>query len=371
MPKLSKWMMPLAGAIVCLLLLGPALALTFRGITDFIDLYAGAKLTFTGDQYNVARVLATEAHTTGFFSATRLFMRMPVFGLLLWPIAQMPYSRASPIWEGLCVLAIAAVGVLWPAKRARVIAACCWSLPVWMTLAEGQDVAFLLLWLALATIALCRKRSMMCGLILSLCLAKYHLFLLLPVWLIVNRLGRIAAGLTIGSAVLVLASFIAGGAGWPQRYFALLREPTHNPYPGLMPNLHGVFADAPALELTAAVVVAVLACLAMRKLDVLSGLAVVLMGGILIAPHDYMADCALLVPAAILLLERRRRIATRVLLLWLLTPIPYAALMLGASWMIIGPSIALLTLLVFDRESAPAIQPQSEQCPSGEAHSPA
>src|SRR5579863_424084 len=184
MPKLPKWM-PVAGAIVCLALLGPAVALTFRGMTDFMDLYAGARLTFTGDQYNVARVLATEAHSTGFFSATRLFMRLPVFGLLLWPIAQLPYSWASPIWELLCACAIAGFAALWPAKRVWVVTACCWSLPVWMTLAEGQDVAFLLLSLALAAIALRRKQPITCGLVLSLCLAKYHLFLLLPLWLMV------------------------------------------------------------------------------------------------------------------------------------------------------------------------------------------
>jgi len=109
----------------------------------------------------------------------------------------------------------------------------------------------------------------------------------------------------------------------------------------------------------------------MRKLHLFGGLAIVLIGGILIAPHDYMADCALFVPAVLLLLKLVKRVPTRSLLLFLLTPVPYAALMLQASWLLVLPAVALLTILAFDRESAPAIQPQSERCPSAGVHSPA
>lgn len=346
--------LPFAGAVVCLLLLGPGLVTTFRGITDFLDLYAGAKLAFTGDQYNVTRVLATEAHFAGFSSPTRLFLRLPAFGLVLWPLAQAPYVWASAIWELLCAAAIACFVWLWPGKRMWTITACCWSLPVWMTLAEGQDVAFLLLWIPLALVALRKRQPMLCGLLLSLCAAKFHLFLLLPMWLAVNRLWRVAGGLAIGGAVLIAASFIAGGIDWPQHYFALLCEPSNNPYPDLMPNVHSVFAGA---------LVALIAVLAMRKLDALSGLAVVIMGGILTAPHDYMADCALIVPAVLLLVEREQALVMRALLLFLLTPVAYAALMVHEGWVLIVPMIGLLAGL--------AIRPQVEQCPSGEAHSPA
>ena len=362
MRRLQK-LLPLLGAIVCLLLLGPGLALTFRGITDFIDLYAGAKLTFTGDQYNVARVLATEAHFTGYSSPTRLFMRLPVFGLLLWPLAQVPYLSASAIWESLCALAIASFPWIWPGrKRIWTITACCWSLPVWMTLAEGQDVAFLLLWLALAILALRKQRPILSGLLLSLCAAKFHLFLLLPIWLVLNRLWRVGAGVAIGGALLITASFLAGGVAWPQHYFDLLREPANNPYPDLMPNVHSLFGG---------IAIALVAILAMRKLNAPSGLAVVLIGGILIAPHDYMADCALILPAALLLLERNQPALTRGLLLLLLTPVPYVALMLHASSVLTVPMIAAITILAFFRPYEESTQPQFEQCPSAGAHSPA
>lgn len=370
MSKLPKWL-PAAGVIVCLVLLGPGLILTFRGITDFIDLYGGAKLTFTGDQYNVARILATEAHFTGYSSPTRLFMRLPVFGLLLWPIVQIPYVWASCLWEALCFAAIAGFSAIWPANRDWVIAACCWSLPIWMTLAEGQDTAFLLLWLALACLALRRRHPVACGLVLSLCAAKYHLFLLLPLWVIGNRLRGVAVGLLLGGVALIAGSFIAGGSHWPRHYIELLREPANSPYAELMPNLHSVFMNAPYVQAAATVVVALLAWFAIRKLDVLGGLSPVLLGGILIGPHDYMADCALVVPAVLLLLQRFERASMRNLLLFLLTPVPYVAVMLHAGWIVIVPVIALLTILVFDRRSAPAILLQSEQYPSGAEHSQA
>ncbi len=366
----------LAGATVCLFLLGPGIVWTLRGATDFMDLYAGAKLVFSHDQYNVIRVLATELHWTGYESPTRLFMRLPVFGLLLKPLALLPYSWASAIWEILCLGAIVAFAVLWPGDRKRVAIVCCWSLPAWMTLAEGQDTAFLLLWLALAVMALRKQRPLLAGLVLSLCAAKYHLFLLLPLWIIGYRLWRVAAGLTIGGIAMLAGSFMAGGPDWPMRYYRLLSEPANNPYPELMPNIYGLFGGAPS-RIACAIVLAALVYLAIRQFqqygdshhDSLIGLAPVLMGGVLLAPHDYMADCVLLIPAVLLLLARPRSVWIELPCLFLATPIAYAALMLNHSFILIAPLVAVLSMLAIPSRFYESTLPQSALCPAAVADS--
>ena len=115
---------------MCLLLLGPGLVWTLRGLTDFMPLYAGAKLCFTHDQYNAARVLATEFQATRYSSPHRLFVRLPAFGLVLWPISGIPYPAASALWEGLCAIAFTAFAALWRGDRRVIVHACCWSLPL-------------------------------------------------------------------------------------------------------------------------------------------------------------------------------------------------------------------------------------------------
>jgi hypothetical protein len=322
----------LAGLAVNAFTIAPAREFTARGQTDFMDLYAGGKLAFTGDLYMPAKVLETEARTEGRSSVTRLFMRLPCFALLYWPLAQMPYQVASVLWEVLCAGAMIGFAMLWPSmKRWQTVAACCWSLPLLMTWAEGQDLGFVLLAMAVAAVLVRRRQPFAGGLVASLCLAKFHLFLLIPVWICARRQWRFGRGLTAGCAVLGVACFVAGGWEWPLRYLALVREPANNPYGELMPSLHSLFAGLPfagALEVGGICVLAVGVWAASRRSGGECGLAAALAGGILAAPHAYMADGALLIPA-LMLLMKRADFGVRSLRFYLLTPVPWALLMIG------------------------------------------
>jgi len=164
----------LAGLMIDAVTLGPALRYTARGVTDFMDLYAGGKLAFTGNLYVPARVLETEARTEGWSSPTRLFMRLPCFTLFFWPLAQLPYLVASALWETLSVFGVIAFALLWPARRRwHTALACCWSLPVLMTVAEGQDIGWLMLWIAISAVLVRRNRPAMAGLVASLVLPNF------------------------------------------------------------------------------------------------------------------------------------------------------------------------------------------------------
>jgi MYXO-CTERM domain-containing protein len=319
----------LAGLAVNGLTLKPAWEFIERGQTDFMDLYAGGKLAFTSGLYVKARVLETEARTEGRSSETRLFLRLPCFALLYWPLAQLPYQAASVVWEGLCCLAAVAFAVLWPAKsRWRTGVACCWSLPCAMAVAEGQDLGFVLLAIAAAAWLLRRKRPESAGIAASLCLAKFHLFLLIPVWICARRQWRFARGLAIGCAALGGLSFLAGGWDWPMKYIALVSAPGNNPYAEVMPDLHAVLGGTPILEWTGVALLAAAVWAISRRANEW-GLAAALAAGILVAPHAYMADGVLAIPAVLLVLKSAPQASIRAVSFYLLTPLPWVLLMTG------------------------------------------
>jgi len=320
----------LAGLVSNAVTLKPVYEFLERGQTDFMDLYAGGKLAFSGDLYVPARVLETEARTEGRSSVTRLYMRLPCFALFYWPLAQLPYQVASTIWEALCVMATIAFAVLWHrSPRWHVIAACCWSLPLMMALAEGQDLGFVLLSIAIAAVLVRRRRPVVAGLVASLCLMKFHLFLPIPVWICARRQWRFARGLLVGCGLLGVLSFIAGGWGWPLRYWALVREPANNPYREVMPNLHSLLAGMPLIEIVSIGLLGCAVWVASRRCGGECGLSAALAGGILVAPHAYMADGAVLIPALLLLMKGATQTWTRAIHFYLLTPVPWVLLMIG------------------------------------------
>jgi len=74
---------------------------------------------------------------------------------------------------------VAAFAILWPhVSPAGKWMVCCWSLPAWVSVFNGQDVALLLLWAALAVWLLRRGKEATAGAVLALCAAKYHLVVL-------------------------------------------------------------------------------------------------------------------------------------------------------------------------------------------------
>jgi hypothetical protein len=131
----------------------------------------------------------------------------------------------------------------------------------------------------------------------------------------------------------MVLSFAANGLDWPMRYITLLREPENSPFHEIMPNLSGLFEGvryAGALEITGLIVIAVAVWNASRLRNPQWGLAAALAGGVFAAPHVYMADGALLVPAGLLLWRRGMGSWTRMLCAYLFTPIPWVLLMVGS-----------------------------------------
>ena len=320
----------LAGIVI---VFGPVFASGFRnvkaGADDFLGLYAGARLVGTSNLYDAGQIQRIQLETAGVTGPSLHFTRLPCFSLMLWPLAQLPYPLAHAIWFVLRFVAVAGFVALWPlSPRSLAALICSWSLPLAAGLANGQDAPLLLLWLALSQKLEQADRPFGAGLALSMCAAKFHLFLLLPVLFFRHRRWAVVAGGVTGGIVLAALCAIAGGWDWPADYLRALRDPSINPNPRVMPNLHGLLFGAPGwLEIIALLAVVLAAVVLIARTDYLTGLTVALAGSLLLSYHAYTADAVILIPAILIIIESSRAILLRCAAFIFASPLPWLLLL--------------------------------------------
>jgi hypothetical protein len=139
--------------------------------------------------------------------------------------------------------------------------------------------------------------------VLALCAEKFHLFLLLPVFLAGRRLWTGMWGMLAGGTILVALSFAAGGPHWFADFLRVTLDARINPHPWAMPNLHGMlygtnFINAAEAALSLCVC-ALVWCIARSRVSTEYALAAAAIGGLLTSHHAYLPDAALLLPAAL------------------------------------------------------------------------
>jgi hypothetical protein len=314
----------LLGFAVFSFLFGPSLLLTWRGNNDFANFYAGGKLAGTGQLYDADAVMAIERANPG-REKILPYMRLPFEALLFWPFAQLPYVAGSHLWELFLVICAILFALHWPAvNRKVVVLACFWSLPLFESIAVGQDSTLMLLVVLGAVLALRAGRPMLCGAILALCSVKVHLFLLLPIWILTQRLWRVAAGMVLGGAVLFALCFVAGGSSWISSFFAVAGLDSVNPGVEDMPNTFSLSGGNSLIELLLDLPVAVAVFLASRRNEKGRvpefGLYASIAGGVVTGHHSYVADSLLFLPGCLWCFERASRSWQRNLSLFMLSP---------------------------------------------------
>ena len=333
------------GANACLF--GPMLLLTGDGQNDFMGMYAGARLAFTGNMYDIHENFNVQHEAAGWENPNLLAVRLPFDALLMWPWNRLPYLQAQHLWEIAIVLTVALFCCLWPYDRKIAALACCWSFPLLTVFANGQDVALLLVVIALALRHMKRGSETAAGLVFSLCAVKFHLFLLVPLLVLSQKRWRFLGGLSVGAAILAVASFTVGGWNWPAQYLNLIRTPGINPAAISMPNLHGLVYRLPhhaIWQAAGTLAVALIVWHACRKTSFEYGIAAAMTGGVLVAPHDYLADCALVLPALLLTLPMAAEKWRRYFYLFLLSPL---SSIWGGNYHTWITTLSLLALLIF------------------------
>lgn len=299
---------------------------------DFDTFYAAGKLAGTGRLYDWEAIQALERQNR---AANPLpFGRIPAVALAFKPISALPYEWAEELWLGIGIAALGGFVALWPLSgRRRAAMAVCWSFPAAMVLAFGQDTTMFLFFVALGLWLLIREQRFAAGVVLSLCVIKPHLALLVPVWLIATRKWKALWGGAAGGAATLLVSFAVEGLDWPKRFLAAAPELADAPLK--MPNVRGLLALAGAgvkPEIALAVLIAVAVWHVSRHVDLATGAALALAGGLAVSHHAYTYDAVLLLPALLVTWERDRRGWLRAWALLLFTPIPYLLLLAEKAW---------------------------------------
>jgi hypothetical protein len=330
--RLTRILFCLAGVVLnvwvaCGLLLPGA----WTGRNDFLSLYAGARLSGTADLYSREAVRNTQLAAIGETGESLRFSRLPYYGLLLKPLGWLPYRVAFGVWVAAGVAALVAFAVLW-----RGAMVCCWFLPAFVALFNGQDGGLLILWVALAAMLVRRDRHFWAGVVLALCASKYHLAILLPLVIVAQQRWRVAAGGAVAGVVMLAVSFAAGGWNWPREYYAVLTDGRLHPSVANMPSLHGMQMGI-AAEAAGVLVLVVCVYLAARASSFEWAMAVALAAGLLVGFHTYLADCVVLLPAIILAMGR-----LRVLAIALATPVPWLLLQMAAPL----PNVTRMLILV-------------------------
>jgi hypothetical protein len=312
------------------------------GPNDFLAFYAGGKLAGTGALYHPDAVRQVEIKACGGWSPALLFIRPAFYAHLLKPLTMLPFAQALILWKLLLIAAVlGSVMVLWR-EAADYALLCAISLPLLLSIGNGQDVALLMLAASGALVLLRRNRDLAAGLVLSLCAIKFHLLVLVPVAFVMTRKWRALGGFLAGIATLAAASIGLEGTASIREYLAILARPGISPHAEQMGNLR-TLAEAvhlPGIELALAAMVVLLACAAMRGRDTETGLAFAIAAGLVLSGHAYPQDFALLLPFLALFRGKTMGRPEKLIAQCLLLPFPYLLLFLGR------PFDAALPLLI-------------------------
>jgi hypothetical protein len=355
---------PWIGAMLGVLFLGTLGYLQrdrfLTGQNDFVQLYAGSRLSGTPRLYDPEASKEVHRQVLGVWLESVYYSRPPFYALFLRPLGKLPYKAAYWTFESLSLLALIAFLGIWTPRCRELPLFVSLCLPLLANILTGQDLAFVLLAAALAIGAMRRNWDYAAGLLLSLCAIKIHLFALVPVVLLIHRRWRVLQGGAAGGLVLLSVSFISDGGDWPKRYLALISNPELHPGAEHMPTLRGLVyaftgAEAPGAVAALSLVVLLAVIHIGRRGNLEFGLAFALVGGLLICYHAYLQDCTILLLVFVLVLEHSRWVPLRGATALALTPPLFLLLVAGKPWNAAVP-LALLTLLVLAgiRPAAPA-----------------
>jgi alpha-1,2-mannosyltransferase len=329
----SRWKLLLIGCGLAGLAFNLLLALANSRTwdVDFNQYYAAGKLVGSGRLYDWDSIRPLELERN---AKAVPFGRIPAFALAFKPLSALPYPVARLLWLSAGMAALAGFVCLWPfSSRAWVWVVLCWSAPAAMCLAYGQDSVLFLFFVALGLRLLLGGHDFCAGLAFSVCAAKPHLALLIPVFLAARLKWRSLLGGVAGGAIILALSFAAEGKDWPHRLLTLAQTPEFDPAAGRMPNLRGLLSfTGGGLAAEAALGLAVVAAVwfLSRKQPLWAVGALVPAGGLLLSHHAYFYDALLLLPVLLLPYRVPAPEWMRRWALVLFTPLPYLLLLTNA-----------------------------------------
>ena len=319
-----------------------------RGENDFVQLYTGARLVGTHDLYSRTANLAVVKATLGFAMDSVVYTRPPFYAVLLKPLALLPYRVAYAVFSLATLSSVLWFVIRFSRECSPLPFFAAMSIPVLTAICGGQDTPFLLAILGASVLLIRNKSDLLAGLILSLLAIKFHLFLFLPILLLIKKRWHILGGAAMGSAILAGLGVFVAGADSLRQYVNVLRDPWINPSATIMPNLHGLVAtlhgDAKLELLFVAVVVVAFLWMVWQTESFEFLLAGSLVCGLLVSVHSGVADDIILLLVFVLVVRASSNTPLRAAAGLILTPIPYFLVLANAPYSASLP-IGLLLLL--------------------------
>jgi hypothetical protein len=323
---------------------------------DFLNLYSGGTLAARGSLrqiYQPEVQLATERGLVPGLPELVPFVRPPFYALALGAFAEIPYSRAFAVWLGLQIAVYVAL-LAWAKSRwgPQALLFGAMFLPAALGIASGQDCVFMLA-IIVGVIALeGRGREAAAGAVLALGLIKFHLFVAWPVILLVQKRWRMLAGAAAVTAGEILLSWLLVGSSGLADYVSLLGNQgiaRLSPSRELMINVQALTLnlgeDNAYLRLLLVLSVMSLAVMVSLRAPFRSAVVAATTASILVSPHVYGYDAALLLPSFCLVLFETRATLPRLLAVFLCSPIPYLLNLAAFPWRL-ATSLGLILFLL-------------------------
>ena len=323
---------------------------------DFVSFYVGSTLALEGNfssLYDRDAQFARQKEAAPNKDQLVPYVRPPFYLVALAPLSLFSLHTSFWLWiAGHSLLLVACW--LWASRRfgpdALIFGAL--YLPTALGIASGQDCV-LMLAIGIGFYHLAdRRKDFPAGAVLALGLLKFHLLLLLPLAMLLNKRWRMLAGYAITGSLLALSSIALIGFGGVKQYVSLLQAKDLQallPSPELMINLNGLMAN---MRLESAFVLALLVVLVMgvamigaRGAPLWRWLSVAVVSSLLITHHVYGYDAGIVLLPVWLTMFLSKSLFSRIAALILAAPLVFFAGMAGTPWSIL-PSLSLLAFLL-------------------------
>ena len=355
------------GFCILWLMLGSRIAPSARK-HDFLNLYTGASLALDGNfagMHSPEVQLARERRFVPELDALVPFVRPPFYALILAPLALLPFGAAFWVWIALqCALLF----VCWAWAFAR------WGpdalvfgalfLPTALGIASGQDCVEMLVIAIVVYSQADRGNPWRAGAGLGLGLIKFHLFLLWPLAIVIQKRWRMLFGAIAMVAIELLVSLGLAGPGGLMQYFRLLqrKDIQHlSPSPELMINVQSLAlnfgVDSMWTRVVLILLVIALVSAACWRAPLWRWIAAASAGSLLVPPHVYGYDAAVLLLALWLTIFLDVRAPARLAATLLVTPLPFLMTLASRPWAAATPLALLGFLAALNYRAEPELKP--------------
>lgn len=328
----------------------------YAKLHDFLSFYTGAWIVSQGQTaqlYSVEHQEQTQQTLSrGAVPVLAPYIRPPHYAFFLQPLAWLPLDHAFVVWLTINI-ALALAAWYWAFRRfgPDALIYCAFFIPVGYGILNGQDCVFIL-WLMLgAWLAAEKGRDTLAGALAGATLFKFHLLTLVPVIILARKRWRMMAGYTAMGAVQVAISLWMVGVEGMRSYFEILTHPelaALNPSVEMMINIGALLAnlgaDWVALRIIAPLAVVAGLLLMERQAAMDRWFWGAATASLLITPHTYEYDAAILLVPSLLLLMKSESKPQRVIAALMVAPVPFMLTVFKSPWAI-APS--LVTILFF------------------------